>query len=368
MEEPGVSRKYLVSVLRNIVGGPYHIGTCTDHSIRTKLHYKNKVTTKFITNRLMSLSSILQLIQRKGKLEQAPPPQNEVIEKKASPPKRYVSPRPVDPIVAKLKEKRRLEKEKKEQEARLQKGLAPKKPKSFTKPIERVPRNPVKKPRATPVPEPVVIKPPAKKMNFNELMKKASNIDQSKLSIAIQNKKKSPDPGRGERARVDRRSTEKSVVDRRAPDRRIDRRAADRRTPDRKTPERRTPPVSKEPIRQPLPTRKPSSKLEQRLKSKKQQELEDEEEDDWIVSDEEEQSHIQDAGYDRDEIWAMFNKGKKRSYYDRYNDYDSEDDMEATGAEILEEEMRSRRRAEMEDRKEMEEEKRLAELKRKRMK
>ena len=85
--------------------------------------------------------------------------------------------------------------------------------------------------------------------------------------------------------------------------------------------------------------------------------------DSFIASDEEEEQAEPD--YDRDEIWAMFNRGKSRAYYDKFNDDDS-DDMEATGAEIFEEEQRSKRRAALEDKKEMEEEQRRAELKRRR--
>jgi SPT2 chromatin protein. len=326
----------------------------------------------------MSLSSILQQIQRKGKLEEPPAPKNVITpeKKKTSPPVRRHGdpPRPVDPIVAKLKEKRRLENEKKEQEARLLKGLAPKKPKSFARPVERVPRNPIKKPKTNFPTEPIPIKPPAKKMNFNELMKKASKIDQSKLSIAIQQKKKSPDPpsksipnrNNTRKPENGRRIPSNTTLDRRNPHMTLSARKQEKPIP--RQPEKRSQPD----VRHPLPIRKPSTKLEQTLKSKtrnRHHELdEDDEEDDWIVSDEEEETRgSHDAGYDRDEIWAMFNKGKKRSYYDRFNDYDSEDDMEATGAEILEEELRSKRRAELEDRKEMEEEKRLADLKKKRM-
>lgn len=60
----------------------------------------------------------------------------------------------------------------------------------------------------------------------------------------------------------------------------------------------------------------------------------------------------QDAGYDRDEIWAMFNRGKRRSDY-AFDDYE-DDDMEANEMEILEEEEQARRMARLEDKREEE--------------
>lgn len=108
--------------------------------------------------------------------------------------------------------------------------------------------------------------------------------------------------------------------------------------------------------------RGPSAKLSQSLQLRNDEAGDDEDSDmsSFLASEDEEQSQ----DYDRDEIWAMFNRGKKRSHFDR-DDYDS-DDMEATGAEIWEEETQSKRTAEMEDRRELAEEQRLREIKRKR--
>ena len=58
--------------------------------------------------------------------------------------------------------------------------------------------------------------------------------------------------------------------------------------------------------------------------------------------------NMRSQGYSKDEIWEIFNRGKKRSYYDRYDDYDS-DDMEATGTEILEDEERTLKQAKLDD-------------------
>ena len=93
----------------------------------------------------------------------------------------------------------------------------------------------------------------------------------------------------------------------------------------------------------------------------------DYEDDGFIVDDEEEEGYEDDAeyhrkvrkekerrmesqGYNREEIWEIFNRGKKRNYYDR-DVYDS-DDMEATGTEILEDEERTLKQAKLDDLKE----------------
>lgn len=81
----------------------------------------------------------------------------------------------------------------------------------------------------------------------------------------------------------------------------------------------------------------------------------DDEEDNFIVDDEEEDRRSgyrggrreDEYGYDRDEIWSMFNRGKRRSDY--VDDYEDLSDMEATGADVLMEEQRSARRAREED-------------------
>ncbi len=87
--------------------------------------------------------------------------------------------------------------------------------------------------------------------------------------------------------------------------------------------------------------------------------------DDFIVDDEDDdraakeyrhRAAIKRDGYDRDEIWSIFNRGRKRRRdygYDTYEDLDEDDDdMEATGAEVLDEEERTLRQAKLDDRKE----------------
>lgn len=86
----------------------------------------------------------------------------------------------------------------------------------------------------------------------------------------------------------------------------------------------------------------------------------DSELDDFIEDDlgEEEtrySSRSEDPGYNRDEIWAMFNRGRSRSrYYNDYDDDDDADDMEANEMEILDEEEYATRMAKLEDKKEEE--------------
>lgn len=343
----------------------------------------------------------------------------------------------VDPVVAQLKEKRRLEKEKKEQEMRLKKGLPPKTAKS-SKPSAPRPRVPPgakqnSRPNGSRAPAPgsrpnsrgsapppsssfTERKPPAKKLNFNDLMKKASTIDQSTLALSIKSKSRSPEhakpvrpgssSGRNSADVTQSNNPHGRIVDRRP--RLVDIPGSSRQRPavsasraHRENSNNRVERREPQPItRAPIPVRGPSAHLLEKLKTKNTArqgssasqrgrpgsaygsrddgyDSYDEDMDSFVVDDDDEEveeeedygrrgRHSQkDAGYDRDEIWAMFNRGRKRSYYNSYDDDDS-DDMEATGAEILEEETRSRRQAEVEDKRELEDEKRRAALKRSR--
>lgn len=322
----------------------------------------------------MPLLNILQQIKRKGQIQRpgqpALPHSNGSLlpQLRASSTTPVPSERPVDPVVARLKAARKAEREKKEAEARAKKGQAPKKetkPRAPSKPGLRpslAPRDKSKSPMvAGPSPATREKKP---KVSFSQLMKKASLIDQSKMSIHLKAKTKSPEP------RPERRKAEgaKPRSSNGADPRREKRPNSVPREGPRGPPARESPNAS----RAPIPTRRPNSQLEQRLQLKKPsvsgsrgREDEDEEEYEsdlgsFIASDEEEQDIPQD--YDRDEIWAMFNKGRTR----QFNYDDDSDDMEATGAEIFEEEARSKKRAMEEDRREQEEEQRLAELKRRR--
>ncbi|KAK6205655.1 SPT2 chromatin protein-domain-containing protein [Scheffersomyces amazonensis] len=250
--------------------------------------------------------------------------------------------------------------------------------------------------------DPGSVKP--KKLKFNELMKKATKVDQTKLSIAIKSRSKSPEGALNKAGPL--RSKESSRTNSPLPPPKVKvplnsarsvnpqpKKIASQkvmqppRTIKSSVVKKSSPIPLRKPseelkkkanIKAPLPPRGPSAKLQEVLKSKNKlsstnnknpykassrpQKEDDSDLDSFIASDEEEEepTRSKDRGYDREEIWAIFNRGKKRSY--DYYDSDS-DDMEATGADILEEESRSRRTAELEDRRELEEEKRLAALK-----
>ncbi|KAL3233553.1 Protein SPT2 [Nakaseomyces bracarensis] len=107
----------------------------------------------------------------------------------------------------------------------------------------------------------------------------------------------------------------------------------------------------------------PNERIKKRLDKRKHQEqrrknsyeYSDDDMDDFIEDDEEEDyRQTRDPGYDRDEIWAMFNKGRKRSYADYYEDEDEDefDAMEANEMEILQEEEEATRMARLEDKRE----------------
>ncbi|KAK9318282.1 SPT2 chromatin protein-domain-containing protein [Lipomyces starkeyi] len=120
----------------------------------------------------------------------------------------------------------------------------------------------------------------------------------------------------------------------------------------------------------PAPFAKPMEGL---LKKRKAADESDASLDDFIVSDEEEEDHgssfarrsagkARGPGYDREEIWNLFRRGGRSRNYD-YEDDD--DNMEASGFDILREELRSTAQARKEDEMMEEEERRLAEEKRK---
>ncbi|KAK7679742.1 hypothetical protein QCA50_017244 [Cerrena zonata] len=356
----------------------------------------------------MALSSILEQIKKKGQIQNRQhqngnsntTTNNNSLKPSSTINRNILPPREVDPVVARLKAARKAEREKKEQEAREKKGLPPKKEKPTKPRSKSVPKNGTSNPKSIPPPTQPIRRPPPKKMNFNELMKKASQVDHSKLSIDI--KSKSPDASstaRTPRSQDSSRAKNNGSIrregaplkDMRAkPGPRINGNPQSRNF-NSKPPSSSVraslapaPTLHKAPAsRAPIPVRQPSSKLQEKLKGKTKspnssqvarhsgrgndydEEEEDDEELDSFVVDDEEEYEAEDVGetdYDRDEIWAMFNRGKKRSDFARYDDYDS-DDMEATGNEIFEEEMKSKRRAMAEDKRELEEEQRRAELK-----
>lgn len=327
----------------------------------------------------MSVSEYLQRLQKRGQVPQLSlnQSQNSSTTSPVSDTPKAIPDRQVDPVVAKLKALRKAENEKrqqaqksKKQAASLQGKAASKSPKPAGLAVSRKPSKapPTKAMQSSqPARTPPAEKKP--KMSFSDLMKKASSVDQSKLLITIVPKTKAepsePASKPAARTKIPLTGKMKTLTSQLA------------------KPKQQPRP---KPIRAsaPLPTRQPSAALQSRLSTLKtgrqnkprrpeyrnnnqngDNDLEEEDEysenddmDSFIEEDGEE--HVSRAGYDREEIWAMFSRGRKR--YHAQDDYDS-DDMEATGAEIFEEEMASKKRALMEDKREMEEERRLAMLK-----
>lgn len=397
--------------------------TCT-----TNIHHRaSSATSQLHHLPHMALSSILEKIQQKGVIRNAPASQHPSQSQALMPTRKpQTAERVIDPVVARLKAARKAEREKQEALLRQKKGLAPKKKVDSSAP-KRIPsgktdsksttrkdvrgdnlrnkKNPVHNlPPRTPLPQ-------QPKMSFSELMQKASSIDQSKLSILIQGTKDNAD-GKLQTTRKIQPGAEKTYTSQQrngtqlpmasgtrkthSPSFRqhqpskaaLSRSFAQKKQSSVQTPAKSAPAPA--PQRAPLPIRKPSSQLQERLKKtgnklgsrhlshssgfknrayeEGNNDDEDDEDDDddldsFIASEEEVEEEAVD--YDRDEIWSMFNRGRKRTYYT--GDSDS-DDMEATGAEILAEEARSKRDALQEDRREQEEEERLASLKRARKK
>lgn len=92
--------------------------------------------------------------------------------------------------------------------------------------------------------------------------------------------------------------------------------------------------------------------------------VDDNEDDEFNNSRQREYQNMRSKGYSKDEIWSIFNRGRKRDY----DDYDDYSDMEATGTEILEEEDRTLKAAKLDDLREQKLLEEKAREKRKRLK
>lgn len=200
---------------------------------------------------------------------------------------------------------------------------------------------------------------PLKKLSFEELMKQAENNAHEKAS----NKAASP-PQRAPVQRPKKEATSHSFPRKVGFKKKIDRNikpatstevVRQKAAPHEKKPE----PVRIRTIGAGLA--KPNEKIRKQLEQRKQQSrrpIRDEESesdmDDFIEDDTGEMNDRwasqHEADYDRDEIWALFNRGKRRSEM-MYDDYD-DDDMEANEMEILEEEEKAGRMARLEDKRE----------------
>ncbi|EJS43950.1 spt2p [Saccharomyces arboricola H-6] len=194
---------------------------------------------------------------------------------------------------------------------------------------------------------------PIKKMSFEELMKQAENNEKQPPKV------KTPEPVAKERAHLSKPGFKSPKIVQKKPSPGATLHGISSRGDNMKSSE------SPKPIKLNLPTNgfaQPNRRLKEKLESRKQKSRyqdsyydEDNDMDDFIEDDEDEiyhnkSKHNSDPGYDRDEIWAMFNRGKKRSEYD-YDDLE-DDNMEANEMEILEEEETARKMARLEDKRE----------------
>lgn len=295
-----------------------------------------------------------------------------------------------DPAVRRLKEARR-----KEREAREAKSPSTKKSTSSTskpKPKSQSLQQ-RKKPNPTPPPPPPSHKTVSTgpKLSFKQLMKHADTIDTSKLAYAAVKKPSlsdaKPKPSkslqsikRAERMQNGRPITQqKSRVKNRQP---IGERKPNIPTFAKPSPELMKRIKAKEKLQQHQqqkqqgrntmnrqgykPEKKPKDKFgidaeedsdDDDSYGYSNQYYDDGDDDNFIVDDFENE-------YSKGEIWNMVNQNKRRSYNDSYDDF--EDDMEATGAEIFEEEELALKQAKLDDKREkMLLEKRAAEKRRK---
>ncbi|SCU85804.1 LANO_0C05468g1_1 [Lachancea nothofagi CBS 11611] len=257
-------------------------------------------------------------------------------------PKHYV--REEDPAIKRLKELRRKE-QLKNAAALGKKTPAPasrKKKDESTLDTETKFRR--KAGESTKIHRPVkaVVREPIKKLSFDELMKQAEEKATSPPKTLS---------GNGQTPRPAPRVPFKQAANRtqkegfRSKFRQGQRDTSHPRKADieRPTHKQQRPPVSKPSIAQPnAKLRKKLDIIKQRRQSKHHESDDGEDLDDFIEDDDEEQD------YNRDEIWAMFNKGKRRRDFGS----DDESDMEANEMEILEEEEHAAKMARLEDKKE----------------
>lgn len=336
----------------------------------------------------MSFSSLLSEIKNKTKNSESKPSYtyNPNVQKKGNtsqtttskPSSSYAPQRTIDPAVQRLKELRRLENAKKEAlnpKPKTQRARA-----STSSTVKAAPARRRRTPEVSIKQSALQERPrsssPQKRLTFAELMSHAQEKSKTLASkedqpqATAQPKYTPKTQPKATQPRGQRTSSAPSSA------------SGIRRPPSATSSARRSPnPASRPSSRptEPVPSRpkfaQPSAKLQAKLdaKRKRQQERksksttygyeEDSYESDFIVDDEEEQE--EEGDYDRDEIWKMFNRGKSRSDYVDYDDDLS--DMEATGSEVLNEELRSAKRAKLEERAEAERERRRVEEKRRRL-
>lgn len=341
----------------------------------------------------MSFSSLLSDIKHKAKNSEAKPSYsyNPNVQKKSNvasqkPPGRTEPSKPsyrpvktVDPAVQRLKELRRLENAKKDAQNPKAKTQRQRNPATRTAPVRRR-RTPevlikdsvmVERPRSS---------SPQKRLTFAELMNQAQ--EKSK-SLKDGKKEESLHPSAQPHVSKTQPKLTQSRTQRSSSAPSLDSRVRRPITPSSSHRSRQTPSPSSRLQERPIVSKpkefaKPSAKLQAKLDAKKKNKMalrereraayedQDEYESDFVEDDEEYDDQIEeDVGYDRDEIWKMFSRGKsRRDYYDEDDDLS---DMEATGSEVMNEEMRSAKRAKLEEKAEQERERRRLEEKKKRL-
>ncbi|KAH3665733.1 hypothetical protein OGAPHI_003921 [Ogataea philodendri] len=231
-----------------------------------------------------------------------------------------------DPAVQRLKEARRLEKQR-EEDSKKQKRVETLRKMDKQRERERL----ASKGRPVPVsskktPEPAPKRAPLPKMSFKELMSRAEGVDPKKLAYAP----------------IKLEATKKNVKTR--PERKFAQPSAALQKKLGKKPTKEKPRVPVASSRKEPVQKKDTFGIEADSEDEEEsyyQEYDDL--DDFVVDDVRERSR----DYNSDEIWGLFNRGKKR----QYQDYD-DDDMEATGADIFEEEERALRQARLDDKRE----------------
>lgn len=296
--------------------------------------------------------------------------------------------------VRRLKAEREKEREKK---LLAQKAKAP--PKASNRSGVRTGGNSVARSRApasaparnTYVEPPRRAEPPKKKLNFKDIMSHAEKIDTEKMKVTIKVRdklKEAPsksrsdgDPTANNIRSTGRKEAPKEVsyddMKKSKPEAKpahVNKLGAHIRSQgDRPSSAKAQRGLTEKPssksssFAQPMPHLAEKYRKRKEMELKKQQKYyEDQHElDDFIVDDEEEEEDLQrdQASNYHDEIWSIFNRGKKRPVY--YDD-DSDSDMEARGSEIMAEELRSSRAARKEDEEEERRLQQLADAKRKR--
>ncbi|CCH46228.1 hypothetical protein BN7_5819 [Wickerhamomyces ciferrii] len=294
-------------------------------------------------------------------------------------------PRTIDPAVQRLKELRRIENAKKEAanpkpKTQRRNNTSSSSTSSSRQPAVRRRRIPEVQVKESAIQQRPRSSSPQKRLSFKELMMQA----EEKAKLLKERKEQSPNPTQITAPKHISKTQPRST--RPSPNPQSSTYSSIRRstTPTNNIPRQRSAPPPQRPQAAPPKPKprpkefaKPSAQLQAKLDAKKRKEQtmkkqskqnyydEDEYESDFIEDDEEIEEEEEDVGYDRDEIWKMFNRGKSRS--DFIDQDDDLSDMEATGSEVLNEEMRSAKRARLEEKEEAERERRRIEEKRRRL-